>query len=77
MGVMLSFVVILFLWERDRNKGFSGYWLKGMLIWEKGFVFAFSEKVIGVYAPSIVVWIRFDKGRTPLTREQYSTESNK
>jgi hypothetical protein len=40
--MILSFVVILFLWERGQNKSFSGYWLKGMLIWEKGFVFAFS-----------------------------------
>ena len=48
MGVILSFVVILFLWERGQNKGFSGYWLKDMLIWEKGFVFVFLEKVISV-----------------------------
>lgn len=45
MGVM-SFVVILLLWERGRYKGFSGYWLKDMLIWEKGLVFVFLEKVI-------------------------------
>jgi hypothetical protein len=46
MGVMLSFVVMLFFWERGQNKGFSGYCLKDMLIWEKVFVFAFLEKVI-------------------------------
>jgi hypothetical protein len=48
MCVMPSFVVILFLWERGQNKVlfffFSGYWLKDMLIWEKGFVFVFFRK---------------------------------
>jgi hypothetical protein len=61
MGV--SFVVILFLWERGQYKGFSGYWLKKMLIWEKVFVFAFLENVISVYTPSRVIWIRYDEGR--------------
>ena len=65
MGVILSFVVILFLWERGLNKGFYGYWLKDMLIWEKGFVFVFLEKVIKVFTPSRVIWIRFDRGRPP------------
>jgi hypothetical protein len=46
MGVMLSFVVIVFLWETGQNKGFSGYWIKGMLIWKKDFVFAFYYKVV-------------------------------
>jgi hypothetical protein len=36
-GVILSFVDILFLCERGLNKEFSDYWLKDMLIWEKGF----------------------------------------
>ena len=70
MGVILSFVVILFLWERGQNKGFSGYWLKDMLIWEKGFVFVFLEKVIKVFTPSRVIWIRFDRGRPLRTRFQ-------
>ena len=65
MGVILSFVVILFLWERGQYKGFSGYWLKDMLIWEKGLVFVFLEKVISVYTPSRVIWIRYDRGRPP------------
>ena len=65
MGVMSSFMVILFLWERGQNKGFSGYGLKDMLIWEKGFVFVFLEKVIKVFTPSRVIWIRFDRGRPP------------
>jgi hypothetical protein len=34
MGMILSFVVILFLWERVQNV-FSGYWLKDMLFQEK------------------------------------------
>ena len=75
MGVILSFVVILFLWERGQNKGFSGYWLKDMLIWEKGPVHAFLEKVISVYTTSRVIWTRYDKGRT--TEEPDSRESNK
>jgi hypothetical protein len=37
MGVILSFVVILFFWEIGQNKGFSGYCLKDMLMWEKDF----------------------------------------
>jgi hypothetical protein len=46
MGVILSFVVIFILCKRGQNKGFSDSWLKDMLIWEKGFVFAFLEKVV-------------------------------
>ena len=65
MGVMLSFVVILFLCKRGLNKAFSNYWLKDMLIWGKGFVFVFLEKVIKVFTPSRVIWIRFDRGRPP------------
>jgi hypothetical protein len=76
MGVILSFVVILSFWERCQNKGFSGYWLKHKLIWEKGFVFAFLEKVIGVYTPSRVIWIKFDRG-TPSPPGLDSRESNK
>jgi hypothetical protein len=49
MGVILSFVVVLFLWERGQNKGLSGYWLKDMPIWEKVFVFVFLGKDISVY----------------------------
>jgi hypothetical protein len=55
MGMILSFVVILFLWERSQNKGFSGYWLKDMLIWEKCFVFVLLDKVISIYTPSRVI----------------------
>jgi hypothetical protein len=65
MGVILSFVVTLFLWERGLNKEFSDYWHKDMLIWEKGLVFAFLEKVVRVFTPSIVIWIRCDKRRPP------------
>jgi hypothetical protein len=46
-----------------------------MLIWEKGFVFAFLEKMISVYAPSRVIWIRCDRGRPP--EELDSRELNK
>jgi hypothetical protein len=56
-------VVLLFLWDRGQAMGFSGYWLKDMLIWGKGFVFVFLEKVVKVFTPCRVIWIRFDKGR--------------
>jgi hypothetical protein len=48
MGMILCFVVtLLFLWERGETKSFSGYWLRNMLIWEKGFMFVFIEKANG------------------------------
>jgi hypothetical protein len=75
MDVMLSFVVILFFWDRGQNKDFSGYWLKDMLIWEKYFVFVFLEKVIKLFTPSRIIWIRFDRGRP--SEELDSRESNK
>jgi hypothetical protein len=73
MGVILSFVVIFFFWERGQ-KGVSGYWLKDMLFWEKGCVFAFLEKIFSVYIPSRVIWIRFGRDRHP--REPDSRKSN-
>jgi hypothetical protein len=64
MCVILS-IVLLLLWDRGQAKGFPGYWLKDILIWGKGFVFIFLEKVIKVFTPSIVLWIRFGRGRPP------------
>jgi hypothetical protein len=62
--VILSIVVVLlFLWDRGQATGFSPYWLKAMLIWGKGSVFVFLEKVIRVFTLSRVIWIRFDRGR--------------
>jgi hypothetical protein len=49
--------------------------LKDMLICGKDFVFVFLEKVIKVFIPSRVIWIRFDRGRT--AEELDSRESNK
>ena len=50
MCVILSIVVVLlFLWDRGQATGFPGYQLKDMLIWGKGFVFVFLEKVIKVF----------------------------
>jgi hypothetical protein len=46
-----------------------------MLIREKVFVFAFLEKVMSVYPPSVVTWIRYDEGRSP--EELDSRETNK
>ena len=66
MCVSLSIVVdLLLLWDRGQATGFPDYQLKDMLIWEKGFVFVFLEKVIKVFTPSRVIWIRFDRGRPP------------
>jgi hypothetical protein len=53
MGVILSIVlVLLFLWGRGQATDFLGCLLKDMLIWGKGFVFVFLEKVIKVCTPS-------------------------
>ena len=69
MGVFFGLVAILLkkkqLWERGQARSFPGYWVKGVLIWEEGFVFVFLEKMISVYTPSRVIWIRYDKGRPP------------
>jgi hypothetical protein len=46
-----------------------------MLIWEKYFVFVFLEKVIKLFTPSRIIWIRFDRGRP--SEELDSRESNK
>jgi len=54
-------IVLFFLWEKGQAKRFSGYWLKDMLILEKGFVFI--EKVAGLWTPSRVIWIRYGRGR--------------
>jgi hypothetical protein len=59
MGVTLSFVVILFLWQRGQ-KGFSGHY---MLFWKKGSDFAFLGKVLDT--PSKVRWTRSDRGTPP------------
>jgi hypothetical protein len=73
MCVILSIVVVLlFLWDRGQATGFCGYQLKDVLIWGKGFVFVFLEKVIKVFTPSRLIWIRFDRGRTP---ENYIPEN--
>lgn len=61
--VMDFVVVLLFLWKREQTTSFPGLLLKDKLIWEKGFVFAFLEKMISVYIPTRVIWNRFDKGR--------------
>ena len=63
--ILCVVVVLLFLWDRGQATGFPGYQLKDMLIWGKGFVFVFLEKVIKVFTPSRVIWIRFDRGRPP------------
>jgi hypothetical protein len=65
MSVILSFVVFLFLWKGGQDTSFPGCELKDMLFWEKSFVFSCLEKVISVYTPSRVIWIRYDEGRPP------------
>lgn len=71
MGVILSPVVIFFLWERVQDTIVNS--LKHMLFWEKGFVFVFLKGVIRLWAPSGVILIGFDKGGPQLD----SRESNK
>jgi hypothetical protein len=58
-------VFLLFFWGRGQDTGFPDYQLKNMLIWGKGFVSVFLEKVIKVFTTSRVLWIRFDRGRPP------------
>jgi len=65
MSVILGLMVILFLWKRVQNTSFSGYRLKNMVFWEKGFVFLFFKRVIRLSTPFRVILIRFDKGRPP------------
>jgi hypothetical protein len=55
----------MFPWNRGQDTGFPGCQLRAMLLWGKGFVFVFLEKVIKVFTTSRVIWIRFDKGRPP------------
>ena len=55
MGVMVSFVVVLFLWERGQNKGFF-FWLKDVLILKKGeVVFMFLKRAIMFWTSSRAV----------------------
>jgi hypothetical protein len=66
MCVILSIVVVLlFLWDRGQATGYPDYWLKDMLIWGKGFIFVFLEKMIKVFTTSRAIRIRFDRGRPP------------
>jgi hypothetical protein len=46
MGVILSFVVLLFLWKRGQDTSFPGCQLKDMQFGDKGFLFVCLEKVI-------------------------------
>ena len=65
MGVTLSFMVILLLWERVQDTSFSGYRLRNTVFWEKDFVFVFLKSVIRLWKPHRVILIRFDRGRPP------------
>jgi hypothetical protein len=68
MSVILSLVVILkFLWERGQAKRLmiSGYWAKDLLFWEKGSAFVLTGKESRLWTSSRVIWIRYDRGRTP------------
>jgi hypothetical protein len=56
-----------FITPLEEKTGYKLSWLltEGILIWEKGFLFVFLEKVISVYTSSRVIWIRFERGRLP------------
>ena len=73
MGVILSFVVILFLWERGQAKHLmiSSYWKKDMLFWERGSVFVLIGKKKRLWTPSRVIWIRYDRGRPSEDLEKF------
>lgn len=75
MGVILSFMVILLLWERVQDTSFSGYRLRNTVYWEKDFVFVVLKSVIRLWKPHRVILIRFDRGRPP--EKLNSGESNK
>ena len=56
MCVILSnVVVLLFLWGRGQAIDFTGYKLKDMMIWGKGFVFVVLKKVNKVFTLSRVI----------------------
>jgi len=65
MGVTLSFMVILLLWERVQDTSFSGYRLRNTVFWEKDFVFVFLKSVIRCWKPHRVILIRFDRSGPP------------
>jgi hypothetical protein len=62
MGVMSSFVVIFFPWERSQCKSLL---ICSRICWfvRKILFLHFLEKMISVYIPSRVIWIRFDRSR--------------
>lgn len=71
MGVILSFVVILFLCKRGQAKGFSGYWLKDMLFWEKGSTSVLTEKRDQALDPFQSYMDQIRQGETPEELEQF------
>jgi hypothetical protein len=60
-------VILEFLYERDQVKHLmiSGYWIKDMLLWEKGSALVLTGKENRLWTPSRVIWIRYDRGRPP------------
>jgi hypothetical protein len=72
--VVMSLVVILkFLWERGQAIALmmSGYWVKGMLFWERCSVFV-TGKEKRLWTPSrVMIWISYDSGRPPEDLEKF------
>jgi len=65
MGVTLSLLVILLLWDRVQDTSCSGFILRNTVFWEKDFVFVFLKNVIRLWKPYRVILIRLDRGRPP------------
>jgi len=62
MGVTLSFMAILLLWEGVQDKSFSGFGLWNIVFWEKDFVFVLLKSVIRL-------WNMENHQRNPLYRQ--------
>jgi hypothetical protein len=66
-------MILEILWERGQatklsqsiSLMISGYWTKDMVFWERGSVFVLIRKKEGLWTPSRVIWIRYDRGRLP------------
>jgi hypothetical protein len=42
------------------------YWTKDRLFWERGSIFVLIGKNKRLWTPSKVIWIRYDRGRSPI-----------
>ena len=75
-------MILKIIWERGQNRAglktkeanlnqsvhliILGYWTKGMLFWERGSIFVLIGKNKRLWTPSKVIWIRYDRERSPI-----------